>query len=197
MSDDLIKQVVALQRQVDGLVKPEVPLGMSLIVETVLAASATGITFSSIPQGFRHLMIVAQVRTDAVAETDGLFLRLNGDTGGNYDWERLTANSATLTGLATRAATSIQFGLSEGASSLATNFSPTFGYIFGYTNTANSKWTISANAVFGDVSADADLFLQLRAGRWRSAAAVTSVILGPSTGPNFVSGSRFQLYGIM
>jgi len=193
---ELVKQIADLQKQVDGLIKPEKALGLSLITETILAASATGVTLSSIPQGFRHLMLVAQVRSDQASETEGVFVRFNGDATAIYDWERLTSNSATLTGLATRADTSIQFGLGEGANSRASNFSPSFGYVFGYSLTTTEKWTLSSNAVFGNISADADLFLQLRAGRWRSTAAITSIIFGPTTGPNFVSGSRFQIYGI-
>ncbi len=196
MNDELVKRINNLQRQVDGLIKPEVPLGMSLIAESVLGASAASVTISSIPQGFRNLMLVSQARTDVAAENDGVLVRFNGDASAIYDWERLTSNSATLTGVATRAATSIQLGICEGASSRASNFSPTLGYVFGYALSTAEKWTLSTNAAFGDVSADADLFLQIRAGRWRSTAAITSILFLPLTGPNFVSGSRFQVYGI-
>jgi len=193
---ELVKQIADVQKRVDGLIKPEVPLGLSLISESVFTGSATFVAFGSLPQGFRNLMLVVQARSDQASETEGVLVQFNGDASAAYDWERLTSNSATVAGLATRAATSIQFGLCEGANSRASNFSPTFGYVFGYALTTAEKWTISANATFGDVSADADLFLQIRAGRWRNTAAVQQVTFLPVTGPNFVSGSRFQVYGI-
>jgi len=193
---DLIKQIANLQKQVDGLIKPEVPLGLSLISESVFVASATSIAFSSLPQGFRHLMLIVQARTDVAAENDAVLVQFNGAVGASYDWQRLTGNSATVSSLATRAATSIQFGLCEGANSRASNFSPTLGYVFGYALSTAEKWTLSACAAFGDVSADTDLFVQLRAGRFRDTTVIQQVAFLPLTGPNFISGSRFQIYGI-
>lgn len=197
IEEELVKRLTLLERQVDGLIKPEVPLGLSRIADTTLAASATSITFSSISPYFTNLMIISFLRSDVAAENDGVLLRFNADATAIYDWERLTANSATVTGLATRAATSIQFGLCEGANSRALNWSPTWGMVYRYGDGGSEKWTISYNAGFGDISADADLILQFRGGRWRSPAAITSLTLLPLAGANFVTGSRVQLYGVM
>jgi len=193
---ELVKQIADLQKRVDGLIKPEVPLGVSLIQENVLVANNTSIAMSSIPQGFRHLMLIVQARTDAVGESDGLHIRFNGDTSASYDYELLTANSVTVSSAATRAATSIQFGQSEGGNSRASNFSPSIGYVFRYSLSTIEKWTLSQNAAFGNVSADTDLFLQLRAGRWRDSTIIQQITFLPLIGPNFVAGTRFQIYGI-
>lgn len=170
--------------------------GPALIAETILTGSVTSVTFSGIPQIFRHLLIMGQVRTDRVAEVDGTLLRCNLDTGANYDRQTLAVNNATLTGVAARAQTSIQVGLGGAANSRASNFSPFIVEILGYSRTDAEKWTISRSAVFGDVSADSDLFLHHFAGEWRNTTAISSITLLPNVGPNFVSGSRFSLYGI-
>lgn len=193
---ELQRQLTLLTRRVDELVKPEVPLGLSLISSQILSGTAATVTFSSIPQSFRHLTLICQARTDAAAEADNIQLRFNADSSAIYDRQRLSANNTTLSGAAARAGTADQIGVCEAANSRASNFSPTHTYIYGYTRTDAEKNTLSHSSVFGDVSADTDLQIQFRAGRWRSTAAITSITLLPLTGPNFVSGSRFELYGV-
>lgn len=196
--ESLFMELNRLKARLEGLERkqPEVPLGLSLVSSQTLSGSVTTVTFSTIPQGFRHLRLICQIRTDVAAENDGILLRFNGDTAGNYDWSRLNIIGTAVTATVARAATSIQVGLGEGANSRASNFSPTLAHIFGYTRTDNEKWVLSQNTAFGDVSADGDLILQERSGRWRSATAVSSITLLPLTGTNFVSGSRFDLYGV-
>lgn len=172
-------------------------LATAFIAETALVASAASVTFSNIPQGFRHLMIMASGRSDAVTEADTLALRFNGDTGSNYDSQLVYGNSVTAAGVASRAASSILAGNLEGASSRAANFSPAIIFVFDYARAIVEKRTLSMTSVFGNLSADADMFASFRAGGWRNTNVITSVLLLPNTGPNFVSGSRFQLYGML
>lgn len=170
--------------------------GPALISETTLSGSAASVTFSGIPQIFRHLMLMSQARTDAVAETDVVLLRANGDTGPSYDAQVLSVNNATLTGAVGRAGTFFGIGRAEGASSRASNFAPTQVWIYAYSLSDREKWLYGLSANFGDASADADLREEWRSGRWRNTTPISSITLLPNTGPNFVSGSRFQLYGV-
>lgn len=194
-NDDIYKQLTYLQKQIDNFVKPEVPLGLSLISESILTGTATTITFSAIPANFRHLLVMAQIRTDRAAEIDAVRLRFNGDTGGNYDEQHYTANSTTLTAAANLAATSMLIGSTEAANSRALNSGPLIVDVFNYTSAAE-KWVFSRSAAFGNVSAATDMFIQNFAGRWRGSAVITSLTLLPNIGPNFVSGCEFQLYGL-
>lgn len=194
-NDDIYKQLTYLQKQIDNFVKPEVPLGLSLVSEQILTGSAATITFSSLPQNFKHLRIIAQLRTDRVAEIDAARLRFNGDSGGNYDEEHYTANSTTLSSAGNLAATSMAIGATEADSSRASNFGPLILDVLNYTS-ASEKWILTRSGAFGNVSAATDLFIQNYIGRWRSTAAITSLTLLPNIGPNFVSGSILQLYGL-
>lgn len=193
---EFIRRITNLELRLDDLVKPEVVLGMSLIAPPqTLTGSVATVTFSNIPAGFRHLLLMAQLRTDRSAEIDAARLQFNGDTGNNYDEEHYTANSTTLSAAANIAAASMLIGATEAANSRSLNSGPLMIDIFNYTSAAE-KWVFSRSAAFGNVSAAADMFIQNFAGRWRGTGAITSLTLLPNTGPNFVSGCTFQLYGV-
>lgn len=193
---DLIRRVTQLEKRLDELLRPEMPRGVSLISSQILTGSVASVTFSSIPQNYQHLQLILQVRSDLAAEVDNVQLRFNGDSGANYDRQRLSANSTTVSAAAARANTSDQIGVCEAANSRASNFSPIQTFIYGYSRTDAEKHLMSQSSVLGDVSADTDLQIQYRGSRWRSTSAITSIVISPVTGTNFVSGSRFQLYGI-
>ena len=127
---ELVKQIANLQKQVDGLIKPEKALGLSLITDTVLSADAASVVFSSVPQGFRHLLLMIHARSAVVAETDLIRVRFNADATAIYDVEAIVANAATLTSAGTRADSSIPTFRCEGASSRSNSFSPGIGWVF-------------------------------------------------------------------
>lgn len=169
--------------------------GPALIAETILSASTTSVTFTGIPQIFRHLVLMSQARTDNAAENDAILMRFNSDTGNNYDIQRLTGSSTTVSALATRATSSVLFN-AEGANSRANNFAATEVKLFGYSRTDSEKQVHTYTVHFGDASADTDLQVTIRSGRWRNTTAISSITLLPQTGTNLVSGCRFQLYGV-
>lgn len=195
MIEELVKQVALLQRQVDGLIKPEVPLGLSLISE--LTSVSSSMSFTSIPSGFRHLLIVGRMRVDTAAEADEVKVQFNGDTGSNYDFQQLYGNGGTAAASTIRATTSIFALRSEAANGRANVFAAGICFIFGYSISGVEKTILSLNQTFGDLSADADVLVALRSGLWRNTAVITSIAISPNAGPNFVTGTRFQLYGIM
>lgn len=169
--------------------------GPALISETILTSNVTSLTFSGIPQVFRHLKLVIQGRTDLAAEADGILIRFNGDTGPSYDIQRITANNATVSGVGVTAQTAILAAV-EAANSRANNFSPSTVDIFGYRRTDAEKWVHTYVTFFGDVSAASDMSITLRTGRWRNTTPISSITILPQVGTNFVSGSHFQLYGV-
>lgn len=194
--DGLLKEVALLKQRLDDLPKPEVSQGLSLIAPQVLAGPAAIITFTDIPQGYRHLKVIAHLRTSRAAELDAVNVRFNADSGSNYDRQLITATGTTVTNSVVRASSILQVGAVEADSSRADNFSPVMMDITEYSNTSMEKWLQARSVVFGDTSADADMFIQFFTGRWRSTAAITEVSLIPNVGPNFVSGCVVQLYGV-
>jgi hypothetical protein len=172
-------------------------LSNAFISETVLSASAANVTFNNIPQGFRHLVVMSSARTDRAAENDTISIRANGDSGSNYDFQQVVGSSATASASTIRGTTGFLAGNTEAANSRANTFAPMIAWIFDYTINTQDKYCIGLSGPIGNLSADADLSIHLVLGHWRNLNVITSLVLVPLTGPNFVSGSRFQLYGIL
>lgn len=170
--------------------------GMEVIAETILGSAAASITFSSIPGTYRHLRLVYQLRSDrAGASTDVLLMRFNGDTGANYDWIEQLGNNVT-------GSVSNGIGASSIRTANITGATASSGFAAGGTidipNYAGTDFSTNVEQAGGmkATNAAADIFTDRHSGFWRSAAAITSVTLLPSAGPNFIAGSTVTLYGI-
>jgi len=199
---DLVRRITALERRLDDLVRPEVPEAIGewkFIAETVLSATASSVTLSSIPGTYRMLVLLMQSRTDYGAEFDFVGGRFNGDSGNNYDRfmkQRDGAGNATY--VVARATSSMHVAHCEGANSRASVFTVSTTYILGYALTDREKWLFTVGSGrWGNRSADSDLYLTELKSSWRSTAAVTSITLFPRYGSNLVSGCRFALYGVL
>ena len=174
--------------------------GQSQVIdETELTDAAASIAFSSIPAGFRRLILIVEARTDRADEADGVLVQFNSDAGSNYDYIRFYASSATAaTVSAARATTSIMIGQGEAASSRASNWAPCEATIYNYAETDREKWVSTGIAGrMGDVSADADIVAGWQYGRWRDTDAITGITILPQVGPNFVAGTKATLYGVL
>jgi hypothetical protein len=154
--------------------------------------SGTSVTFSSIPQTYKHLQVRLISRTTRNdASVDGIYLRMNGDTAGNYSNHFLQGNGSSASAVAGANVTVI-VGAYNGADAQtgANIFSASVWDILDYTNTNKYKTTRS---LFGydDNSAGT---ITLGSGNWRNTAAVTSLTFLAEG--NFVANSHFALYGI-
>lgn len=49
----------------------------------------------------------------------------------------------------------------------------------------------------GDLSTDSDMRISLSRGLWENLEPITSVMILPEVGPNFMPGCIFELYGIL
>ncbi len=65
-----------------------------------------------------------------------------------------------------------------------------------YALTTFQKAFTSRSGYYDAVAAPTNYSEGLYRGLWRSTAAITSLALAPTTGPNFTIGSAFYLYGI-
>ncbi len=166
---------------------------MKLIAETILAADAASITFSSIPQTFRHLRLVVFGRCSLATSTTLAYLRMNGDAGATYDWQQLHGNAATV-GAGEGFADIIRAGYISGANAPAGVASGLSATVFDYARTAWQKAVISLSGGKGNVTSGS-LIVVAVSGFWRSNAAITSLTLIAS-GSNFVAGTVATLYGI-
>ena len=166
------------------------PSTMTPIATNVLTSNLSSgeITFSSIPQTYTDLVVVAVGQGYTSSSYGNLQIRFNGDTGSNYSSTEFkefggTASSSRRTSQTYLFATSF---LDAGSASLLVGTS--IINIFNYANTTTYKTTISRGSVPGFKT-------ELNVGLWRSTAAITSVTLTANDTP-INAGASFTLYGI-
>lgn len=165
-------------------------------IATVIAdGTSASITFSSIPSSYKHLQIRMTHRA-AYSFNGNLLhrLRFNGDTGSNYDWHVLEGqgSAGSIYSQAGNNATDIRIGLTPASGTAANAFAASIFDVFDYTNTNKFK---TSKTIQGSMTSAANAGLY--SGLWRNTSAITSITLLNDVGfGNYVSGSRFTLYGI-
>jgi hypothetical protein len=148
-----------------------------------LASTDSEIVFSSIPATYRDLIVIIQATGSARIEPK---FRINGDTGSNYSWVRMTGTgSATASSAGT-----FSYGVLSQAGQLETS-TPTniIFQLMDYSATDKHKTILSSF----DNAADA---VEKFANRWANTSAVTSLAFNFDVAGSYASGSTFSLYGI-
>ena len=163
------------------------PFGFELISTTILGTAAASVTFSNLgdyASKYKHL----QIRSTGLWTTSGaetMRMRLNGDTGSNYNDHRLVGNGSSVfssagtntTGMYAGFIPSSQFGASV------------IDILDAYSTTKNK----TIRTFVGAVSAVNEI--QIASGAFRNTASITSITILVASG-NIATGSRFSLYGI-
>lgn len=166
-----------------------------LLREVVLSAAASSVELNDIPGGYRHLLIVAQVRSDRAAAAATMAMRFNGDTGNNYDWLSMNAvpgAAPTVTGNAND--NNIELPDIPGSTATANYASGVVVEIPNYAGTTFYKTVQSRNNLLTS-RVVGNLHVYQGAGWWGNTAAITDIEFSCTLGDNFVAGSTFTLYG--
>jgi len=154
------------------------------IATQTLGSAAASVTFSSIPQGYTDLVLIANRSSSGI---DNLSMQFNGDTGSNYSFTVLYGTGSTA-GSARGSNTNNPY-LDYYASSNSSLPTPVIMNIQNYSNSTTYKTTLArGNAAATGV--DATVML------WRNTSAITSILLKCHDGSNFTTGSTFSIYGI-
>lgn len=146
-------------------------------------SSVASYTFSSIPQTYTDLVLIAN---GAISANGDVGLRFNGDTATNYGYTRIYGN-----GSATACDKNSTTDYIPGASwySATTNNTACI-HIMNYTNTTAYKPTLMR----GNSTSTMVSFVN---GIWASTAAITSVtVISPGGSTTYSAGTTFTLYGI-
>lgn len=164
--------------------------GATWLIERINVASTTSsVTFSSIPQTFKHLQIRGSVQ---LASTADMNIQFNSDTGSNYAYHALYGSGAsTATGLNT---TSTSYGIYCGYfNSGSSSFAGLVVDILDYTST--NKYKTSRVLEGNDSNGSGYVFFN--SGLWQSATAITSIKFYSKDGINLNQYSSFALYGVV
>lgn len=152
-----------------------------LLNQITLAASSSSVTFSSLPQNYGDLVLVVQGTASTSA---GLPMRFNGDTGSNY-------SNVVAYGDGSSAASGSGSGTSFEIGYFTTNPAMCTAQFIDYSAIDKHKAVLIryGSPAASNISA-------MRAGRWASTAALTSITLSTTTG-TYSSGTTFYLYGLV
>jgi hypothetical protein len=166
----------------------------ALIAEQSPSGTGT-VTFSSIPATYRDLIVVCRGRGTNASTAVNVLVRLNSDSGANYDRQYVAGANSSATAQASVAATdlfasAISIAAASATSGVASALEIT---IYDYKGTTFQK---AAHATQDHKVGTTTASLQVAevSGFWRNTAAVTQIDLVLSAG-NYASGTVVSLYG--
>ena len=172
-------------------------IGAYDLLETeILTGSQASVTFSNLNStygaDYQHLQLRMVTRDDRTVAANVVRIQFNGDTGSNYSNHNLYATGSTVASGASASQTDTIVGLSSSSYASANIFGASILDILDAFETTKYTTTRSLCGVY----AVGENYAWLASGSWQNTAALTSISLKPSGGVNFVSGSRFSLYGL-
>lgn len=171
---------------------PRVTNSYESIQTITLTSTATSLTFSSIPQTYKHLQIRGVSTGD---QNTSVRMRFNGDTGSNYAFHGIQAGAGYGASVYTNSganATSIMLFDQQLGSASSDNFNTSITDILDYTSTTKNKTTKTLSGVKGGSGG----FIYFQSGLWfATPAAITDITIKPNSF-NFLANTTFALYGI-
>ena len=170
------------------------PLGMV----QVGSAGASSVTFSSIPSTYKHLQLRVIGRTDRASSAfDAFLIKVNNDaTTSNYTYHYLNGDGATaIAGQENGSYGGAVVYRIGGATSPASVFGTAITDILDYASTNKYKTLRSLGGVDNNSSSPTGE-VYFGSNLWLNTSAITSLVIVPRTGTNFVQYSQFALYGI-
>jgi hypothetical protein len=171
-----------------------VPIGVSSIATATGTGSSGIITFSSIPQEYKHLQIRGLARSTITGDDDADFLvTFNSDTAANYSIHALRGSGSSVASTGTASTTAITiFRAGRRDTSSANTLGASIINIHDYSLTSKNK-TLSAFAGNDDNDTTGDVALST--GSWMSTSAITSIEIKLASN-NWTTQTQFALYGI-
>ena len=153
-----------------------------LLDSVTLSSSASSVTFSSIDQSYRDLVLIVEALGNASSAANVL-VTFNSDSGSNYPYVGMSGNGSTAISF-TGTSTSISGFGSDGTTRVLSSFQ-----INDYSVTDKHKSVlVRANRP--------DSVVQARAARWANTSAITTVTITDNLANGYAAGSTFYLYGV-
>jgi hypothetical protein len=158
----------------------------TFINKAILSATATSVTFSSIPSTYTDLKLLSSARTDKNATQNNPLISFNGSSS-NFSYRFLSGSGVSAT---SSSGSSNPINDVNAANSTANTFTNFDIYIPNYASANYKSFSIDSAQETNATGAYAELWAML----WSNTASITSITLNSDA--NWVSGSSFYLYGI-
>ena len=149
-----------------------------LIATTTLSSSPTSFTWSSIPNTYRDIVLVADF---SPSTTTTLGAQFNDDTTNNYSSTTLYGDSSTVSSLDQNSTSTIRFGS-------VNNRCLAIAYVLDYQTSKNKT-------LIGRFNSDNESGATV--GMRYSTEVITSVTFRTTGGATFASGDIFSIYGVV
>jgi hypothetical protein len=175
------------------------PIGFnSIATVTVGVGGQSSISFTSIPQTYKHLQIRGIARTNDAGQTqDVIGLRINSDTTtANYRSHRIAADGTNKVSTTQASGTysSSWIGYATGVNASASMFGATIIDLYDYTSTVKNK--VGRSLAGDSQNNNTDNQIILGSSLYLSTSAVTTITLVPIFASGFAQYTSFALYGI-
>lgn len=162
----------------------------SIATVTVGSGGQSTITFSSIPNTYKHLQLRLFGRATGSSDYATQYTVFNSDTGSNYAYHQLFGEGASPTVAAQVNMSFVAVQLFAGGLSSANIFGGIIVDILDYADTNKFK-TVKQ---LGGVERNGSGYIILNSGLWRSTSAISSISM--TTDGNFAQYTHAALYGI-
>lgn len=147
-----------------------------------------------IPSKYNTLLIVANGRTDRVADNYGIRILFNDDVGANYSQQRLAASNATVLASQVFSANNSIVGNFNGSTASA---EASAGFMAFVTNIRSNTWkSMYGLSALGEQSATTTA-LVVTTNVWKSDEPIRKLTFQEPDSNNIVAGSYFGIYGIV
>jgi hypothetical protein len=167
----------------------------TLLSTTTLASPGT-FDVPSISGSYNDLILILIGRSAFSGGTDDPMIRLNNDSGSNYNHVRYSAGGGGAITAGNMAAGTFSYvGYLPGATADASLFSVSEIILYGYASTAWKKswyWTSYAPT---SISSGNGNYFRNGGGMWNNTAAITRVGIVTANAANLVTGSQLRIYG--
>lgn len=171
-----------------------VPTSYESIATVTLTGNQTAMTFTSIPQTYKHLQIRFIGRSNRPSsQADGLSVYMNGYTSGAIAaYHLIQGNGSSAAASAGTSVSDSIAGYVPGAGSSANMFGASVIDILDYTDTNKYKTTRVLNGTDQNGAGWSAFF----SGLWLKTEAITTIAIQQNTGNSIVQYSTAALYGI-
>ena len=167
---------------------------MFSLASVIVPSSGTSlITFSSIPQTYKHLQIRIMSRDARAATLNNLQMQINGTTGTPpYTYHSMIADGSTVTADSGTGAGATDYIYEPSTSTTASVFGVSIFDITNYSDSSQRK----AIRMIGGYDANGSGRVNFTSSLWVDISPVTTLYFRNSSNANFVQYSSFSLYGI-
>lgn len=156
----------------------------TVIDSQVLATSAASVTFNLIPGGYKDLVVVQSGSSPFQTKVQ---LRINGDTGYNYNFVTAEGTGSITESLTSTGNNKIFNG--GGNDTIDSTIAMTTWEFMDYSVTNKHKSVLIR-------SSSSSLIANMVAARWASTAAITSLTFELQSATSYPAGSTFRLLGV-